>query len=143
MTIHEGRQVLLVFEEELESLKATLRDHVIRTANSRQRPQNPLRPDKEITYDASGEFVLPNSRTGISLAASIRQLTRIMAPGIEKWLLAVDRNCPMPEGLRLQQDNIHHWSVVVTRRMSVPEFEKRISELVKTWTLLGRYIRYE
>jgi len=136
-------QTLLVFEDELENIRKTLHEHVIRTANSRQNPQNPLRLGKEITYDESGNFVLPNSRTGISLAASVRQLTRIMAPGIKKWLLAVDRNSSMPEGLILQQDNVHHWSVVVARRMSRKEYEERVEQLVRSWTLMGRYVRYE
>lgn len=141
--MHEGHQAFLVFEHELENIRQTLKENVVRTANSRQQPHNPLRPDKEITYDASGMFVLPNSQTGISLAASIRQLTRVMAPGMKKWLLSVDRNCPMPEGLRLQPDNADHWSVVVTRRMSKQEFAVRIEELIARWKVMGRYVRYE
>jgi hypothetical protein len=140
--MRESSQVLLIFEDELENIRKTLKDNVIRMANSRQRPQDPLRSGKEISYDASGN-VLPNSRTGISLAASVRQLSRIMAPGMRKWLLAVDRNCPMPEGLRLQPDNDDHWSVVVTRVMKKEEFDVRIEELVARWTLMGKYVRYE
>ena len=135
--------MLLVFEDELENLQKELKGNVIRTANSRQSPQNPLRPGKEITYDPTGRYVLPNSRTGISLAASIRQLTRIMAPGIKKWLLAVDRNSVMPPGLKLQPDSPHHWSVVVTERMSCADYENRIQELIESWKLLGKYVRYE
>jgi hypothetical protein len=86
---------------------------------------------------------MPNSRTGISLAASIKQLTRIMAPGMKKWLLAVDRNCPMPEGFKLQPDNPDHWSIVVVRKMTRTEFETRIEELIQRWKLLGKYVRYE
>jgi hypothetical protein len=86
---------------------------------------------------------MPNSQTGISLAASIKQLTRIMAPGMKKWLLAIDRNCPMPEGFRLQPDNPDHWSIVVTRKMTKAEFETRIEELIRRWKLLGKYVRYE
>jgi hypothetical protein len=139
----DGRSPLLVFEEELEALEEVLKANVIRMANSREKPQNPLRPDKEITYDASGQHVLPNSRTGISLAASMRQLKRIWAPGMKKWLLAVSRNCPMPEGLALQPDNPHHWTVVVTRRMTLKEFETRIEQLITNWKLLGKYVRHE
>ena len=58
--MHDGNSVLLVFEDELENLRKTLQEHVIRTANSRQSPQNPLRPNKEITFDSTGEFVMPN-----------------------------------------------------------------------------------
>jgi hypothetical protein len=107
---------LLVFEEQLELLERELIQNVIRTANSRQNPQNPVRPGMEVTYDSTGRYVLPNSRTGISLAASIRQLHRIIKPGINKWLLAVDRNTIPPEGLKIQRDSPDHWSVVVVRQ---------------------------
>ena len=141
--MHEGMQSLLVFADELENLRRVLHENVIRTANSRQNPQNPLRPGMEITYDSTGEFVLPNSRTGISLAASIKQLGRIMAPGMKKWLLAVDRSSPLPEGLRMQRDNPDHWSIVVTRQMTRAELDARIDELIQRWKVLGRYVRYE
>lgn len=141
--MHEGQQALLIFEEQLDDIRETLKKHVIRMATSLQHPQNPLRPNKEITYDATGNFVLPNSATGISLAASIKHLRRIWRPGRENWLLSVDRQCPMPEGLRLQPDSDDHWSVVVTRRMSTGEFNARIEELIARWKVLGRYVRYE
>lgn len=141
--MHEGQQALLIFEEQLDDIRETLKKHVIRMADSPRQPQNPMRPNKEITYDATGEFVLPNSATGISLAASVKQLTRIWTPGRKKWLLSVDRQCPMPEGFRLQPDSDDHWSVVVTRRMSIGEFNARIEELIGRWKVLGRYVRYE
>src|SRR5437868_1318657 len=100
--MHDGRQVLLVFEQQLELIENELKQNVIRMASSRQNPHLPLRPGMEITYDETGKFVLPNSKTGISLAASVKQLERIMRPGINKWLLAVDRNSQMPNGFKLQ-----------------------------------------
>lgn len=138
-----GNDTLLIFEQELELLERELRQNVIRTANSRQNPHNPLRPGKEITYDTSGKNVLANSKTGISLAASIKQLEKIVRPGIKKWLLAVDRNASMPEGFKLQQDNAHHWSVVVTRQMPLSEFETKIQQVIKHWKVIGRFVRYE
>ena len=66
-----------------------------------------------------------------------------MAPGMKKWLLAVDRNSPIPEGLRLQPDNPDHWSIVVTRKMTKAEFDSRIDELIKRWKVMGKYVRYE
>jgi hypothetical protein len=141
--MHPGKESLLIFEQELELIEAELKQNVIRTANSRQNPQNPLRPGKEITYDSTGRFVLPNSRTGISLAASFKQLDKIIRPGIKKWLLAVDRNSVMPEGFRLQQDNVHHWSVVVTRQMSKEEYERKVQGIIKNWRVMGRFVRYE
>ena len=133
---------LLVFEQELDLIENELKNSIIRTANSRQNPHNPLRPGKEITYDDSGN-VLPNSKTGISLAASIKQLEKIIRPGIKKWLLSVDRNSALPEGLRLQQDNQHHWSVVVTRPMKKDEYDKKIQVMIKSWRVMGRFVRYE
>ncbi|WP_288129441.1 hypothetical protein [Microbulbifer sp.] len=140
---HGGKESLLIFEQELELIERELKDSVIRTANSRQNPQNPLRPGKEITYDPTGNYVLPNSRTGISLAASFKQLEKIIRPGIKKWLLAVDRNSVMPEGFRLQQDNVHHWSVVVTRQMPKEEYDRKVQDLIKNWRVMGRFVRYE
>lgn len=141
--MHEGQQALLIFEDELDAIRETLKRHVIRMADSPRQPQNPLRPNKEITYDETGNFVLPNSATGISLAASLKQLTRIWVPGRKKWLLSVERNCPMPEGFRLQPDSDDHWSVVVIRRMSTGEFNARVEEMIARWKILGRYVRYE
>ncbi len=138
-----GKEALLVFEQELELIEQELKTNVIRTANSRQNPQNPLRIGKEITYDPSGNFVLPNSRTGISLAASFKQLEKIIRPGIKKWLLAVDRNSVMPDGFKLQQDNAHHWSVVVTRKMTKDEYNKKVQEMIKSWRVMGRFVRYD
>ena len=138
-----SNESLLIFEQELDLIERELKENVIRTANSSQSPQNPLRPGKEITYDATGKYVLPNSRTGISLAASIKQLERIIRPGIKKWLLAVDRNSVMPEGFRLQQDNAHHWSIIVTRKMAKEEYEQKIQGLIKNWKVMGRFVRYE
>ena len=135
--------MLLIFEEELENLRKILEENVIRLANSRQNPQNPLRPGLEITYDATGQFVLPNSKTGISLAASLRQVDRLLKPGIKKWLLAVPRNSVMPEGLALQPDNPHHWSVVVTKKMTRAEYNERRKIVISTWTNIGMHVRYE
>jgi hypothetical protein len=137
------RESLLIFEQELELLERELKNSVIRAANSRHSPHNPLRPDKEITFDMSGEYVLPNTKTGISLAASFKQLDKLIRPGIRKWLLAVDRNSVMPEGFRLQQDNIHHWSLVVTRKMSKDEYETKLQGIIKGWRVMGRFVRYE
>ena len=141
--MNPAKESLLIFEQELELIEEELKKNVIRTANSRQNPQNPLRPGKEITYDSTGKFVLPNSKTGISLAASFKQLDKIIRPGIKKWLLAVDRNSLMPEGFRLQQDNLHHWSVVVTRKMSTEEYERKVQGIIKNWRVMGRFVRYE
>lgn len=141
--MNHGNESLLIFEQELELIEKELKDNVIRTANSRQHPQNPLRPGKEITYDPTGRYVLPNSRTGISLAASFKQLERIIRPGIKKWLLAVDRNSIMPEGFRLQQDNAHHWSIIVTRQMEKEEYEKKVQGIINNWRVMGRFVRYE
>ncbi len=138
-----SNESLLIFEQELELIEKELKENVIRTANSRQSPQNPLRPGKEITYDPTGRYVLSNSRTGISLAASFKQLERIIRPGIKKWLLAVDRNSVMPEGFRLQQDNAHHWSIVVTRQMLTEEYEQKVQDIIKNWRVMGRFVRYE
>lgn len=130
--MNHTNESLLIFEQELELIERELKENVIRTANSRQNPQNPLRPGKEITYDSTGRYVLPNSRTGISLAASFKQLDRIIRPGIKKWLLAVDRNSVMPDGFRLQQDNAHHWSIVVTRQWLKKSMSERFKVLLKT-----------
>ncbi|GAB2190050.1 hypothetical protein MAH1_16580 [Sessilibacter sp. MAH1] len=138
-----NNESLLIFEQELELIERELKENVIRTANSKQNPQNPLRSGKEITYDSTGRYVLPNSRTGISLAASFKQLDRIVRPGIKKWLLAVDRNSVMPEGFRLQQDNAHHWSIVVTRQMAKEEYERKVQGIIKNWRIMGRFVRYE
>ncbi|SBS29204.1 hypothetical protein MSP8886_01474 [Marinomonas spartinae] len=138
-----GKESLLIFEHELELIEQELKHHVIRTANSKQSPQNPLRPGKEISYDPTGKFVLANSKTGISLAASLKQLERIIRPGIKKWLLAVDRNSVMPDGFKMQQDNGHHWSIVVTRKMSVDEYERKVQDIIKNWRVMGRFVRYE
>lgn len=137
------KESLLVFEQELELIEAELKNNVIRTANSKLNPQSPLRPGKEITFDSTGKYVLPNSKTGISLAASFKQLDKIIRPGITKWLLAVDRNSVMPEGFRLQQDNVHHWSVVVTRQMTSEEYERKVQGIIKNWRVMGRFVRYE
>lgn len=141
--MNHPNESLLIFEQELELIERELKENVIRTANSRQNPQNPLRSGKEITYDSTGRYVLPNSRTGISLAASFKQLDRIIRPGIKKWLLAVDRNSVMPEGFRLQQDNAHHWSIVVTRQMAKEEYERKVQGIIKNWRVMGRFVRYE
>ncbi|GAB2198996.1 hypothetical protein [Sessilibacter sp. MAH4] len=138
-----NNESLLIFEQELELIERELKENVIRTANSKQHPQNPLRSGKEITYDSTGRYVLPNSRTGISLAASFKQLDRIVRPGIKKWLLAVDRNSVMPEGFRLQQDNAHHWSIVVTRQIAKEEYERKVQGIIKNWRIMGRFVRYE
>ena len=136
------KESLLVFEEELELIEKELEENVIRTANSRQNPQNPLRHGKEITYDKFGN-VLPNSKTGISLAASIKQLKKIVKPGIKKWLLAVDRNSVMPQGFKLQPDNNHHWSIVVTEPMTKDEYDRKVKKIIKDWRVMGRFVRYE
>lgn len=138
----KGKKSLLVFNEELELIEKELKKNVIRTANSRQNPQNPLRPGKEITYDKSGN-VEPNSKTGISLAASVKQLEKIIKPGMKKWLLAVDRESVMPNGFKLQSDNIHHWSVVTTQPMTKDDYDKKVKKIIKNWRVMGRFVRYE
>ncbi len=49
--MYHSNESLLIFEQELELIEKELKGSVIRTANSRKNPQNPLRPGKEITYD--------------------------------------------------------------------------------------------
>lgn len=137
------QDTLLVFEEQIELIKNALKTNVIRMANSRIEPQKPIRPDREITYDETGLYVLPNSGTGISLAASFKQLEYIYRPKMTKWLILVDRNCAIPEGLKLNPDNEHHWSIVVTRKMLVAEFNQKVGQLIQQWKIMGRFIRYE
>lgn len=43
--IHNNES-LLIFEQELELIERELKENVIRTANSKQNPQNPLRPEE-------------------------------------------------------------------------------------------------
>jgi len=121
----------MVFEEQIELIKETLKTNVIRMANSRVDPQKPIRPGKEVTYDETGANVLPNSGTGISLAGSFKQLEFIYRPKMTKWLILVDRNSAVPEGLKLMPDNEHHWSIIVTRKMSVDEFTQKIEHLIQ------------
>ena len=134
---------LLVFEENLELIQQALEKNVIRMANSRFAPQNPLRPNREVVYDETGKFVMPHSRLGISLAASFKQIDTIFKPKTTKWLILVDRNSMMPDGLKLSQDNPDHWSVVVTKKLTIAEFEERIDKLIQTWRALGRFVRYD
>jgi len=134
---------LLVFEENLEMIQKALQQNVIRLANSRLAPHQPLRPNKEIVYDETREHVLPHSRLGISLAASFKQLDTIFKPKTTKWLVLVDRFAALPEGLRLNQDNPDHWSVAVTRKMTTAEYMDRVESLIQNWRTLGKFVRYD
>ena len=79
-------QKLIVFEQSISDLVDCLRFNVIRMAAIHDEPWAPLRPGKEITYDPTGIWVLPNSRTGISLAASMKQLPKVFGKGRKNWI---------------------------------------------------------
>lgn len=135
------KETLLVFECEIDALLDLLNSNVIRMASNAKKPWNPLRDGKEIQWD--GEFAVPNSIIGVSLAASIKQLSRVFRPGKTNWLLAVDRLQSMPDGLMMKPDSPHHWSIVVTKRMHKSDLLTKFSQLAKQWKIVGRYIRYE
>ena len=80
-------QKLIVFEQSISDLVDCLRFNVIRMAAIHDEPWAPLRPGKEITYDPTGIWVLPNSRTGISLAASMKQLRKVFGKGRKNCFL--------------------------------------------------------
>lgn len=134
---------LLVFHENLELIEASLKTNVVRMAASLDRPQDPLRPTKEIIYDETGRFVLPESRAGISLAASVTQLLRVFRPKRTNYLLLVDRNSALPRGFSFNKESGDHWMIVVTEKMPVETYNKCVHDIIQKWVLLGKFVRYD
>jgi len=112
-------------------------------ASSLERPQDPLRPTKEILYDETGKFVLPESRAGISLAGSVKQLLRVFRPKRTNYLLLVDRNKALPRGFRFNKESDDHWMIVVTEKMPVATYNKCLHDIIQKWVLLGKFVRYD
>jgi hypothetical protein len=49
----------------------------------------------------------------------------------------------MPEGLKLQPDSSDHWSIVVTRKMAVAEFNAKVEQMIANWTVIKQLRRYK
>jgi hypothetical protein len=131
---------LYIFEEQLDWLEEILRTNMIRLAGKVENPHEPLRPNKEILYDETGKYVLPHSEVGISLVGSMRQLQRLMKPGMKKYFMLVNPGSSLPSGFKLHADRPpDHYAIVVTERMLKSEYDQKIAELITSWRLLGRF----
>lgn len=128
MSYHPISTTLLVFEDNLQLIDDALKTNVIRIADKLDRPYEPLRKNKEITMD--GEYVVPDSFTGISLAALMKQIERIFRIGDKRWLLTVDRNSCLPSGFAFRMDNEHHWSLIVTAKIHITEYRDKLHNII-------------
>ena len=137
----QPQSTLLVFEDQLDDILEKLKTKTIRMASSRSEPWNPLREGKEISLDSSGKFVLPDPEAGISLASSLGQLQRIWRTGRKNYLFTIDRNTRLEDGFAFNEESIGHWMIIVTKKMTVEEFESKVKRMAQTWKLMGRYIK--
>jgi len=138
-----AQEPLLVFHENLSLIAKAMNANVVRMASSREAPQNPLRPGKEVSYDQTGQWVLPEFKTGISLAASVKQLIKVFQPKRSNYLLLVDRHSILPRGLKFNKESEDHWMIVVSEKMTISDYNLRIQQVIQKWTLLGKFIRYD
>lgn len=137
------REHLLVFQENLELVQDSLKANVIRMAGSAEEPHNPLRSGKEVRYDPTGQYVLPDSWVGISLAGTVTQLFKVFRPKRTNYFVLVDRNQALPRGFEFNKESEDHWMLVVTEKMTVAEYQKQLKNIIQSWVLLGEFVRYE